>query len=175
MYYEALCPDSRSFFLRHLLPTFQRIEENVIVELVPFGKAKAIDTPDGYMFTCQHGPTECEANMIHACSIDIIKNSSLQLNYISCMIKRNVQPLNIMKWCASEMQVDSNSILKCYEGQQGKNLLAKYGEITDALRPKLTFVPTITLDKHADNQAAILKNLLQQVCLRLKVPPEGCK
>ena len=39
VYYEALCPDSRSFFLRHLLPTYLRMPNAIQVELVPYGKA----------------------------------------------------------------------------------------------------------------------------------------
>lgn len=40
VFYEALCPDSRSFFVKQLLPTFDRISENMEVESIPYGKAK---------------------------------------------------------------------------------------------------------------------------------------
>lgn len=39
VYYEALCPDSRSFVIKQLVPTFQRIMDNVLIELIPYGKA----------------------------------------------------------------------------------------------------------------------------------------
>lgn len=39
VYYEALCPDSRSFILKQLGPTYRRLTANVEVELVPYGKA----------------------------------------------------------------------------------------------------------------------------------------
>lgn len=39
VYYEALCPDSRSFILKQLGPTYQTLSTNIEVELVPYGKA----------------------------------------------------------------------------------------------------------------------------------------
>ncbi|KAG7205181.1 hypothetical protein KM043_018271 [Ampulex compressa] len=174
VYYEALCPDSRNFFIKQLLPMYQSIPDNVQVELVPYGKATTIKTDDGYEFNCQHGPIECAANIIHACSIDIIKNPLMQLEYLSCMIKNNIKPLNVMDICATKMNVDRKSILSCYTGTRGKELLAKYGEETDALNPRVSFIPTVTLNGNTQNQPAILKNLLQQVCLKFNVVPEGC-
>lgn len=40
VYYEALCPDSKHFFLRHLLPVTEKLSEFLEVALVPYGKAK---------------------------------------------------------------------------------------------------------------------------------------
>lgn len=39
VYYEALCPDSRSFIVKQLLPTYEKISENLKVDLIPYGKA----------------------------------------------------------------------------------------------------------------------------------------
>ncbi|XP_033338466.2 gamma-interferon-inducible lysosomal thiol reductase-like protein [Megalopta genalis] len=175
VYYEALCPDSRSFFIKQLLPTYHKIPDNLEVELIPYGKATTIKTDHGYKFTCQHGHIECNANIIHACSIDVLKNSSSQLEYISCMIKNNLEPINIMEICARKMKIDIKPILKCFIEEKGKELLAKYGEKTNSLKPRVSFIPTITIDGNSDYQARILKNLLQEVCLHLKVLPEACK
>lgn len=40
VYYEALCPDSRSFVLKQLDPTYRKLLINMEIELVPYGKAK---------------------------------------------------------------------------------------------------------------------------------------
>lgn len=40
VFYEALCPDSRSFFTKQLLPTFEKIPHLMQINLVPYGKAK---------------------------------------------------------------------------------------------------------------------------------------
>ncbi|KAK0083244.1 hypothetical protein PV325_009104 [Microctonus aethiopoides] len=174
VYYEALCPDSRGFIMRDLKSTYDKIPNNVIIELIPYGKATTNIGPDGYEFKCQHGARECEANMIHACAIDIITNPSVQLNFITCMIDRNVWPIKITRTCAEEMNIDAEPILNCAKSIKGSELLAKYGKMTDALRPPVTYVPTITLDKDTANQAAILINLLREVCKRFKTPPAGC-
>lgn len=39
VYYEALCPDSRSFVIKQLEPTYQSLKEHITVEMVPYGKA----------------------------------------------------------------------------------------------------------------------------------------
>lgn len=40
VFYECLCPDSRSFFLHHLVPAYEKAPELVDVEYVPYGNAK---------------------------------------------------------------------------------------------------------------------------------------
>ncbi|XP_050486287.1 GILT-like protein 1 isoform X1 [Bombus flavifrons] len=187
VYYEALCPDSRNFFIKQLLPMYHKIPNNVQLEFIPYGKATVgyfikrkndlkttVKTENGYEFMCQHGPIECGANIIHACSIDILKNTSIQLEYLSCMIKNNIVPVNIMEICAKKMNIDYNPIFKCFIGDKGKELLAKYGELTNALTPQISFIPTVVLNENSENQARILKNLLHEVCLQFKIMPEGC-
>lgn len=174
VYYEALCPDSRSFFIKQLLPTYMKIKDNLEVKFVPYGKATTTKMDHTYEFKCQHGAIECQANIIHACAIDVIQNQSILLTYLSCMIKNNIDPIKIMDTCAQKMNVDHNSIIKCYSGMRGKELLAKYGELTSALRPQISFIPTISLNDSTKDQAKVLKNLLQEVCLMFKNKPEGC-
>ncbi|XP_043475560.1 GILT-like protein 3 [Leptopilina heterotoma] len=173
VYYEALCPDSRSFFVKQLLPTFERISENIHLKPVPYGKAKTTKTDEGFSFECQHGPRECEANMIHACAIDVIKDQKQQLEYLTCMIKKNYEPQDIMKSCANNMGIKYQPIIDCYLSK-GENLLAEYGEMTEANRKRISFIPAISLDEDFSNQPAILKNLLKQICLLLKKQPDGC-
>ncbi|XP_063972838.1 gamma-interferon-inducible lysosomal thiol reductase-like [Diachasmimorpha longicaudata] len=174
VYYEALCPDSRSFVVRQVVPTYQKIPDNVVVQMVPYGKATTIPGPNGYTFNCQHGPRECEANTIHACAIDVIKDPDVQLKFLACMIERNIWPQNITRTCADRFHVDAEPIFKCYKSPRGAELLAKYGEMTHALPPPLKFIPTITLDNDIGNQIEILKDLLRAVCKRFKHVPDGC-
>ncbi|KAL6449299.1 hypothetical protein ACFW04_000727 [Cataglyphis niger] len=147
VYYEALCPDSRSFILKQLGPTYRRLSANIEVELVPYGKATTMKTNDGYQFSCQHGPIECQANIVHACSIDIIKDPSIRLQFVTCMIENNIDPIGIMNKCAERISVNLESIKECSKNERGKELLANYGKMTNSLIPRVSFIPTITLDK----------------------------
>ena len=67
-------------------------------------------------------------------------------------------------------------ITKCFEGQRSKELLKMHGERTNALSPKMWFVPTITIDGSQGSQKLILKNLFIEVCKVLSghgpMPPE---
>lgn len=240
VYYEALCPDSRSFVLKQLGPTYRKLSASVEVELVPYGKAKVrelvikrdyarekpsvvtigradrarrprepplklrvrfpiqtVRTNDGYQFICQHGAIECHANMVHACSIDVIQDPSVRLQFVACMIENNIDPTEILNACAKRIPVDLDSIKKCTNADRGKELLAKYGEMTNSLVPRASFIPTITLDgvsarfakperipyaeltetisfQSSEHQVRILKNLSKEVCLRFKVTPKEC-
>lgn len=98
VFYEALCPDSKNFILKQLTPTYKKLPDWVIVDLVPYGKASTTTNPDGtYSFQCQHGQRECEANMYHACTIDLVKDNETMLAIIDCMISDNLNPSMAMK------------------------------------------------------------------------------
>ncbi|XP_029161283.1 GILT-like protein 3 [Nylanderia fulva] len=176
VYYETRCPDSRYFIAKQLRPTYQKLPANIEFELIPYGKASTVKTNNGYQFVCQHGFVECEANIIHACSIDVIKDPSIQLQFITCMIENNDNPIGIMQECAKRISVNLESIQECYSNEKGKELLANYGKLTNSLGPRLSFIPAITLDRNFDPnyQAKILKNLLKEVCLHLKIKPKEC-
>lgn len=105
-----------------------------------------VKTDDTYEFVCQHGPVECQANIVHACSIDVIKDPTTRLNFVACMIENNMEPMKIMNTCAESIPVDLKAIEKCSETEKGKELLAKYGQMTDSLSPRVSFIPTITLN-----------------------------
>ncbi|XP_058795514.1 gamma-interferon-inducible lysosomal thiol reductase-like [Phymastichus coffea] len=173
VYYEALCPDSRNFIIKQLVPTFESLEDYIEVQLIPYGKAETIVTSDDYVFKCQHGELECEANIVHACSINKITDSRKSLELIACMIRNNLQPFDILESCAGGLD-EYKTILNCAQSNEGRRLLAKYGEVTNDLNPKVNFIPTITLDNEFDNQILILKNLMNQVCQRLLSPPKIC-
>lgn len=167
VFYEALCPDSRSFFTKQLLPTFEKIPHLLNLDLIPYGKAKTESVGSGYTFSCQHGPIECQANKIHACAIAKIMEPDVQLKYTTCMISDNMNPEEIGEQCAQEHNVKWKPISECAAGSEGDNLLKLHGDKTNKLHPRISFVPTILLDKERENQPALLKNLFKEVCSKI--------
>ena len=45
VYLESYCPDSKRFFLNHLVPTFEAFKDDNILDVtvVPYGKARVIN------------------------------------------------------------------------------------------------------------------------------------
>ncbi|GLH04761.1 GILT-like protein 1 [Gryllus bimaculatus] len=147
VFYESLCPDSRSFITKQLLPSYEKAPRLIDPVLVPYGKAETQELPDGsYRFTCQHGPLECQGNKVHACGIANIKDKEVQLKYIACMISDNMKPEAIGLSCAETYGVPWDPILKCSQDNQGDVLLKHYGEETHDLSPAVSFIPTILLN-----------------------------
>lgn len=164
VYYECLCPDSRYFVLHQLLPTLEAVGSMLEVNMWPYGKATTRVTSDGYEFDCQHGEQECIGNMFHACVEEKVEDAAKRLEMIKCMISDNYEPENSAKNCASESGVDFQEILTCATGAQGQELHYQAGLKTQALSPKVSFIPTIEIDESQMSQKAILKNLLKEVC-----------
>ncbi|XP_050745665.1 gamma-interferon-inducible lysosomal thiol reductase isoform X10 [Drosophila biarmipes] len=164
VFYESLCPDSKYFLTKQLLPTFKVAESIMEVQLAPYGKARQNELNGKISFNCQHGPTECQANIYHACATKIIEDPLLRLQVITCMIRDNRVPQDAMHKCAKQHNIDDTLIQKCFDSNQGLDLLKLNGEATHALRPPVTFIPTITIDGSQGRQASILKDLFSEVC-----------
>lgn len=60
-------------------------------------------------FDCQHGEKECEANIIHCCSIEAIHDPSTKLNFVACMIRDNNNPQEaFQRVCESRSCYENN-------------------------------------------------------------------
>uniref|UniRef100_A0A1B6D829 Gamma-interferon-inducible lysosomal thiol reductase n=1 Tax=Clastoptera arizonana TaxID=38151 RepID=A0A1B6D829_9HEMI len=165
VFYESLCPDSKSFFVNHLLPSFLRAPNLFEIDLVPYGKASTqISSLGEYKFDCQHGTVECEGNKIHACAISKVQDIGTRLKIVTCMIDDNYNPFEVGKKCSEKFGVNWSSIEECANGVEGNLILKHYGDRTLSLKPRASFIPTIMLNKSRDNQPAILKNLWKEIC-----------
>lgn len=178
VFYEALCPDSKYFLIKQLVPAYKTAPDMMIIKLVPYGKATTSENIDGsYHFECQHGIAECQSNIYHACVIEHVKDQGTQLNFISCMIMAHHgsgNPKDTFIKCAGEHKLEdgvSRSIQNCYHSSYGNRLLKLNGDETHALRPKITFIPTVTLDGSQEKQSDILKNFLLALCKFIEANP----
>lgn len=165
VFYECLCPDSRSFFLNHLLPSYEKAPDLITIDLVPYGKATTTLTSIGHhVFECQHGTIECYGNKVHACTLVKVKDVATQLKFIGCMIDDNYNPNSIGSECASKHNVQWDAIFACANSVEGDILMKQHGDKTAALTPKVSFIPTVLINNNRDDQAALLKNLWKEIC-----------
>jgi len=70
--------------------------------------------------------------------------------------------------CAGYWDIGFTPIETCANGLEGQQLLAVFGDETHSLVPRVSFIPTIEIDKSQDGQKAMLKNFLSQVCSKYK-------
>jgi len=166
VYYECECPDSRYFVSHQLYPAFQSVGEVMEVHFIPYGKAHTEKTKHGYKFTCQHGQTECEGDIIHNCALDSIVSEKLRMEFINCMMTGEYYDKHFAQGeaCANKLSLDWSDIKQCSEGRRGEELHAKAGEQTQSLSPRASFIPTIEMDGNQGSQKAILKKFLREFC-----------
>ncbi|XP_049799522.1 uncharacterized protein LOC126234819 isoform X2 [Schistocerca nitens] len=93
VYYETLCPYSREFITSKLLPAYLRAPELMNLSLVPYGNAETKVTAEGYEFSCQHGPGECQGNKIHSCAVELLEDPTSQLQYVACTMRGQDDPV----------------------------------------------------------------------------------
>lgn len=94
------------------------------------------------------------------------------------MIRDNNNPQEAFHRCAKEFSVDIETIQKCFNSLHGRELHKLAGDATHALRPAVSFIPTITLDGNQRRQASILKDLLSEICVVLSesgLTPKACE
>ena len=58
----------------------------------------------GYTFECQHGPTECLGNTVHACAARHVNSPSVLMEYVRCMMADNYVPMDAGARCAGEVR-----------------------------------------------------------------------
>jgi len=168
IYYEVLCPDSRHFVIYQLFPTWRQYQEIMEVNLIPYGKATTQKLDGGqYKFECQHGPIECLGNKFHSCAVKGLPTSQ-SLPYVVCMIENNNKPEHMAESCALKSGISFTNIKNCAESREGDTLLSLMGEMTHALSPPVSFIPTVEIEGSQDRFRDALKDLAKQVCREYK-------
>ncbi|XP_045782147.1 gamma-interferon-inducible lysosomal thiol reductase-like isoform X1 [Maniola jurtina] len=178
VYYESLCPDSKKFITTQLAPVWREFRGLVKVKLVPYGKSTHDKKDNKWQFTCHHGPEECYGNKIQSC---ILKDRSLQdtekMELVICLMTQ-AHPDKSLDVCLEQVkrQAESDKLKRCADGEQGDNLLATFGDKTDAVARPLGFVPTIIINEKFDQalQDETQTDLKGVVCRLSPTKPSSC-
>lgn len=181
LYYESLCPDCQDFINNQFYYTWRLLQNSGIlsIEMIAYGNAHETQLSSGeWKYTCQHGPKECEGNLIENCIMDAAGyNDTLYMPVIFCM-ENSTDPVFYASKCVNAANMDWNSIKKCSAGSQGNALMHKAAVKTDALNPSHEYVPWIVVDgRHTEAlQNAAQKDFLGVVCDFYKgTKPKECE
>ncbi|KAK8783575.1 hypothetical protein V5799_010060 [Amblyomma americanum] len=177
--YEPYCKDSSWFITKQLLPVYVQLRKNLIVEMVPFGRArmKQLQGSDtAVTFSCRHGQAECQASMIHACAVNLYPDPDKHLPFIACTLKAWKPEENVAR-CSAPYKMEASKITGCAYSQQGKILLRKMGLRTMSLKPPINYVPSVVIDGGFNKryQKKLQKHFKDTVCKHFKPPvPQPC-
>ncbi|XP_071039484.1 gamma-interferon-inducible lysosomal thiol reductase-like isoform X2 [Parasteatoda tepidariorum] len=170
--YESLCPDSKRFFHKQFVPTFNRLSNYMNVKFLPFGNELISRLPSKVKFECQHGPNECYRNKIQACFIAYDGNTTNQVKFINCAFDVKKAKKHVEN-CFDDENFHSK-IKHCADGIMGDELLLKTGLET----PAHSFIPWIVINgksgKNFNKRA--FEHFMNVICDELRADkPDECK
>jgi len=149
VYIEALCPDCHAFVIQQLGPQYELISSFADVRIIPFGNAEfEANAEGGYTFKCQHGPEECEGNMLLSCVNRYSNSTSQAMDFTVCLMRYPKLPSK----CANSAGLDYKVLNACLNGPEGEELLHQNGVETLSLVPEHLGVPWIVFNKVWDAQ-----------------------
>lgn len=167
---ESLCPDSRRFVSRQLLPTFSEFRDIMQVDIIPFGHARTLG--QGKMI-CQHGARECEGNRRMACIISRTNgDQNLIVPTLGCLFTIG----NLPKTCVEQHLpgISFDEIEKCKDSDESFKMMENYEKRTG----RIDYVPRIKINDNysEDVQEEAEHDLMRAVCNYYKGPnkPKNC-
>lgn len=178
LYYESYCPGCEDFIINQIAPTLQApgLKEIINLRLVPYGNAHEYEQEGKYVFQCQHGPKECEGNMLEQCVLHAKNDKVYDAFPIILCMEKKFQLGYSPSQAASECITDSslfNEIKQCATGDLGNQLMHKNAVETRNLNPPHKFVPWVVVNGQPNTD--ITDNMLGWICNHYTGPkPEGC-
>ncbi|KAF6208952.1 hypothetical protein GE061_014695 [Apolygus lucorum] len=170
VFYESQCPFCQHFFKKYLTPITEQLGDYMETYLNSYGNSLISDGK----LECQHGPRECEYDLIQACAVDRMKGKSStdRVMMASCFMKGAFKPTRTTgPLCSKQFGLDWDDVLKCSEGPEGMKLMKKNKE---EMPHPFRGTPTVYVEGKNTNPWS-LKNA---VCTKLaedNIKPAACK
>ncbi|XP_029851144.2 gamma-interferon-inducible lysosomal thiol reductase-like [Ixodes scapularis] len=182
VFYDPYDYKSLAFFREQLKPAYEKLWENVLVELVPYGRAQTREATadEPLSFVCSEGTGNCMENIIHSCAISLIPSTEDLLMFVICLLWPRISEgyENTVRECARDIPgMDLQDILDCSSSSQGQMFLQQMGARMAEMDAPVTELPSVALDgKMVKTQFHLWRSLKTEVCGHFKHKvPQQCK
>lgn len=171
LFMESLCPDTHRFVKSSLSKVAhdRSIMDVIDLNMYIFGKGSQI-SQEPQQFSCQHGPAECQGNLVENCFIKYT-NPGDAIDALICLHDRKKFDENAITECSKDLEDPKgirDNVLNCIKGE-GRYLLQKAFDKT----PRLSFVPSMRINKGKVVPASM--NLKEVICQQWKgEKPASC-
>ncbi|XP_026319622.1 GILT-like protein 1 [Hyposmocoma kahamanoa] len=170
LYYESLCPYCKQFYVKELAPVVQKLMNYIELYTYPFGHAQMKKNDNKTTFECQHGPTECYGNGLHACAIQYLPKMSEYVPFNTCLMEKWSTDKDAEQ-CGQRLHLNAEPIRTCANSDEAINLVIYYAQETEKLK-NMSYVPyTVINHKVMDPET----DLIDSVCATFEKPPQECK
>lgn len=169
VFIESLCPDSRRFFVRQLVPTYRLIGDLFEPNIVPFGHARVQSST---RMICQHGQRECQGNRRMACIRARATNTSQQVETIGCLFENQSTPKECVE--RNMANVTWKDIDDCSGAPESMRMMEQFEKETG----RVSYIPHLTLDGRHDEaiQEGAEHDLKNFICKNYQgSKPQACK
>jgi len=179
LFTESLCPDCIQFVTTSLASAINATDLFTManITIYPYGNAferQSTTSTTDWIYTCQHGPTECYGNAVEACGNYYYSGLDFW-NWVICLetaIDTTGNFDDAGSQCATTYNLDYSQVEVCANGDLGNSLVHAAAVVTEALIPAHQYVPWVVVDgeHNVASEGLILTNILSFICNNYQGP-----
>ncbi|XP_045468146.1 GILT-like protein 1 [Harmonia axyridis] len=153
VYYETMCPHSINFVRNKFHPYYKVLKDYIQVEWIPYGRSNHTRVNGKWQIQCKNGKDECKSNKFQVCALEEGRSQDKNVDFITCVLSLGYPGhTRGIEDCADRNSFDWAAIMECFENGRGDELMAKMGQKTRRLAPRLKQVPTIVYNDTFDGR-----------------------
>lgn len=181
LYFQSICPESKEFIKGPLKVAANTKDFWKICDfnLFPWGNANRRKVGNDWEIICQHGPNECEGNIIETCTLKLYDKYTQAIPFIICLEEDAPNWTVAGESCAKKYNLDWNKIHTCATSDLGHKYELEMADATESLQPPRTRVPWFTVNKAHTTEInqKVQKDLVGYVCsvYRGPIKIDACK
>ncbi|KAF0301857.1 Gamma-interferon-responsive lysosomal thiol protein [Amphibalanus amphitrite] len=172
LYYESLCPDCQAFVSGSFAEAVARRARDPERHTGALGvrHRPRRTAPAAGRFSVSTAQAECRGNKLHACGVYLAPSPAVSVDFSICLESQMAG-----EQCAQQTGLDWLSLTDCQLRRDTDQLMIPYRDMTDAARPEIVEVPTVSVDGRQEHQGQMLDDFLGYVCSVWQGDtPDGC-